>query len=90
MANSAGWAEITASSGANFCAFASCVASARAVARTVGGIFCAVARTFGGIDCAVATTDAGTFWAAATTVGWACAKASSGAYLVDSAETCAP
>src|SRR5215469_8576096 len=90
LANSAGLAWITASSGANFCAFASCVAFACAVATTDGGIDCAAARTVGGIDCAVATTDAGTFWAAATTVGWLCAKASSCAYLVDSVATCAP
>src|SRR5215469_11209058 len=90
LANSAGWAWITASSGANFCAFASCVAFACAVATTDGGIFCAVARTVGGIDCAVATTDGGTFWAAATTSGWLCAKASSGAYLADRAATCEP
>ena len=82
LANSAGWAWSTASSGANFCAFASCVAFACAVASTDGGIFCAVARTVGGIDCAVATTDAGTFWAAATTVGCALAKASSLLYWV--------
>ena len=80
--NSAGWAWITASSGANFCAFASCVASVFTVARTDGGIFCAVARTVGGIDCAVAMTDGGTFWAAATTVGCAVAKASWLLYVV--------
>src|SRR5579862_6665520 len=55
LVNSAGLAWITASSGWNFCALASCVASVCAVARTDGGIFCAVAITFGGIDWAVAT-----------------------------------
>ena len=71
MANSAGLAWITLSSGANFWAFASCVAFACAEASTDGGIFCAVARTFGGI-----------FWAVATTVGWLCAKAIWLAYWV--------
>src|ERR1700690_86301 len=52
LANSAGLALITASSGANFTAFASCVASVFAVARTDGGIFCAVAMTDGGTFCA--------------------------------------
>src|SRR5580693_6860826 len=71
LANSTGLAWITLSSGANFTAFASCVASVFAVASTEGGIFCAVARTFGGIDCAVATT-----------VGCAVANAMSLAYVV--------
>ena len=53
--NSAGWAWITASSGANFCAFVSCTVSFFAMAMTSGGIFPAVAMTFGGIFCAVAT-----------------------------------
>ena len=82
MANSAGCAWITASSGANFCAFASCVALACAVASTDGGIFCAAASTFGGIDDAVAMTGGGTFWAAATTSGCAVANAISLAYVV--------
>jgi len=91
LANSAGLAWITASSGANFCALARTVGGIDdAVATTVGGTDCAAARTVGGIDCAVATTGGGTFWAAATTVGWLCAKASSGAYLVASVDTCAP
>src|SRR5437762_1321768 len=60
--NSAGWAWITLSSGANFCALASCVASFCTMARTSGGIFCAVAVTFGGIFCAAAMTLGGTFW----------------------------
>ena len=68
--NSAGLAWITASSGANFCAFASCVAFAFAVAMTDGGIFCAVAMTDGGV-----------FWAAATTAGWVVAKAISLLYV---------
>src|SRR5690349_25112659 len=59
--NSAGWAWITLSSGANFCASASCFASFCAMARTSGGIFCAVAVTFGGIFCAAAMTLGGTF-----------------------------
>src|SRR5512142_1562093 len=67
--NSAGWAWITLSSGANFCAFASCV-----------GTFCAMAVTFGGIDVAAAMTLDGTFLAAATTSGCACANASSVLY----------
>ena len=54
--NSAGWAWITASWGANFCAFASWTPSVFTMVRTFGGIFCAEARTFGGIFCAVATT----------------------------------
>src|SRR5580692_10213417 len=51
LANSTGLAWITLSSGANFTAFASCVASVFAVASTEGGIYCAVATTVG---CAVA------------------------------------
>ena len=57
LANSAGWASITASSGANFCALASCTLSVVAVAITAGGIFAAVAVTVGGIAAAVAITD---------------------------------
>ena len=80
LVNSAGWAWITLSSGANFCALASCVPSFCAMARTSGGIFCAVAVMFGGIFCAVAMTFAGTFWAAATTWGCVVAKAISVLY----------
>ena len=69
--NSAGLAWITASSGWNFCAFASCVESFCARAITSGGTFCAAAITFDGIFCAVATTS-----------GWVVAKAISVLYWV--------
>src|SRR3984957_9308870 len=82
LANRAGWAWITVSSGANLTAFASCVLYVVAVASTVGGILAAVAVTVGGMAVAVAITDGGTFCASATTVGCACAKASWGAYWV--------
>src|SRR5690242_19436840 len=88
--NRAGWAWITASSGANLCALASCALSFCAMASTSGGIYCAVAVTFGGIFCAVAMTLAGTFWAAATTCGCVVAKAISLLYWVAYADTWAP
>ena len=47
LVNRAGWAAITASSGANFWALASCGPSLDAVASTVGGTFWAVATTAG-------------------------------------------
>ncbi len=72
---------MTVSSGANFCAFASCVLYVAAVATTAGGIFAAVLVTAGGMAAAVASTDGGTFRASATTAGCCCAKASWGAYL---------
>src|SRR5579859_815378 len=82
LANRAGWASISASSGANFWAFASCTLSAVAVAITAGGIFAAVAVTLGGMDVAVAITAGGTFCASATMSGWAEANASWVAYWV--------
>src|ERR1700728_2350558 len=49
LANRAGLAWITVSSGANFTAFASWVLYVVAVASTVGGILAAVAVTVGGM-----------------------------------------
>ena len=76
LANRAGLASITASSGANFCAFASWTLYLVAVAITAGGILPAVAVTVGGILAAVASTAGGTFCASATIAGWLVANAS--------------
>src|SRR5580698_3933141 len=76
LVNRAGLASITASSGWNFCAFASCTLYVVAVAITAGGILAAVAVTVGGIAAAVASTVGGTFWASATIAGWLVANAS--------------
>src|ERR1700677_2581411 len=81
LANSVGLASITASSGANFCAFASWTLYVVAVVSTAGGIFAAVAVTVGGIAAAVASNVGATFCASATTAGWDCAKASWEAYV---------
>src|SRR3981081_4502821 len=76
LANRAGWAWITVSSGANFTAFASCVLYVVAVASTGGGLWGPWAVPVRRMAAAVAITDGGPFCASAPTAGRSCPKAS--------------